>query len=94
MPKMMLTVKETEKTKEIVGAWLDKSVMQELGVRVNDFIFAQSGWSGAISTRAVVKGELPAGYAKNTILLTPDRIYDGNMREGMTVKVHKHDDWF
>jgi len=96
MPKKLaLTVKQYGNKEELMGAYLSKEVMQKLGVKQGDIIFIQKGWSGAIGTRAVVReGELPKGEETKILLLTADRIYDGNMKEGMKVRVYKHDDWF
>lgn len=79
---------------EKVGAWLAPEKMQEGGIRVGDFIYASKGWSGSLSMRAKVLGELPEGYDKDTVALTPDRMEEGNFKEGFEVGYWRHSSWF
>lgn len=76
-----------------VSAWLSEAKMKEIGVSVSDFLFVSKGWTGSLSCRAVVRGELPQGYSDDTILLSADCMYEGSFKDGYTVSCWKHDIW-
>ncbi|WP_227017989.1 hypothetical protein [Sinanaerobacter chloroacetimidivorans] len=78
----------------IVGAWLSQKKMDQIGVKMGDFIYVQKGWSGSLSCRAVVKGTLPSNFDEETIALTDDRIQEGNFTEGDICNFWKHTSWF
>lgn len=91
--KLSLKIKAHNGPDAIVGVWLAKKDMEQMGVEVNDFVYASIGWSGSKSCRAKVLGTLPddeAGY----IGMTDDRLYEGNMKEGEICKVWKHTIWY
>lgn len=92
-PKVSLVVKQHDEDGVKVGAWLSQKAMDEIGVKIGDFIYASIGWTGSKSFRAVVKGTLPEGFNEGEIAATEDRLYEGNMKEGETAKVWKHDNW-
>lgn len=93
MATIKLIVKRYNINNVIVGAWMSNSTMSKIGVSIGDFVYIAVGITGATSTRAKIIGDLPNGFNNNEILLTDDRIFDGNLKENMIAKVWKHDNW-
>ena len=57
-------------------------------------VYKRQGWSGSMSARAVIRGELPAGYAPDDIVLGADCMREGNFKDGAVCSYWLHNIWY
>ena len=77
-----------------VSAWISAEKRREIGAQLEDVIFISIGWSGSMSARAVIRGELPAGYATDDIVLGADCMREGNFKDGAVCSYWLHNIWY